>query len=244
VKRFPLGLTAAVMFALAALIGLGLWQLQRLTWKQQLIARVEALRTAPARPAAEILALAAQGRDVAYRRVDADCQPNPASAHNAYRYALRDGQVGWRLMTMCHLRGQPYDGVLLDRGLVNAFMGAMAPEPATFAEPGDVIGVLRLPGGKPLLGPAETAPVAGLRVYRVVDQASLKELAAQNAVRHPAPYILAVESERPAPAGIIPAALPRDIPNNHFVYALTWFALAAVLLCIYGAMILRRWNGR
>jgi surfeit locus 1 family protein len=49
-----------------------------------------------------------------------------------------------------------------------------------------------------------------------------------------------VESERAAPQGVVPAALPQDIPNNHFVYALTWFALAGILAWFYGALLLRR----
>ena len=32
----------------------------------------------------------------------------------------------------------------------------------------------------------------------------------------------------------------KDIPNNHFVYALTWFALAGILAWFYGALLLRR----
>jgi len=53
-----------------------------------------------------------------------------------------------------------------------------------------------------------------------------------------------VESEIPAVSGLVPAALPQDIPNNHLVYALTWFALGGVLVCIYGAMLVRRLSGR
>lgn len=242
-RRFPLGLTATTVLAFLILIGLGFWQLHRLSWKQDLLARVALLRSEPARPVGDILALAARGQDVAYRRVVAACRPTGKPGHQAYRYALRDGQVGWRLVTVCHLQGQAYDGILLDRGLVSAFMGAMAPGPATFADPVTVVGVLRAPGARPMLGPAETAPVTGARVYRVVDTQALRRLAAENDSRRPAPYLLAVESEQPAPAGIVPAALPQDIPNNHLVYALTWFALAAILLWIYGAMLMRRLNG-
>ena len=43
--------------------------------------------------------------------------------------------------------------------------------------------------------------------------------------------IVAVERETPVPPGLVPAALPQDIPNNHLVYALTWFGLAGVPWC-------------
>ena len=239
-RRFPVGLTIAAAVVFAILVGLGVWQLQRLAWKQDLLARVAALRVAPARPAAEVLALAAQGRDVAYQRVAAECQVPGSPPRDAYRYALRDGRVAWRLVSACRLAGAPYDGVLLDRGLVARLTGAMAPVAGVFAPPGAVVGVLRAAGGKPLLGPAETVGVSGARVFRVLDRSAVASLAADNGVERPAPYILAVESERPAPQGLVPAALPQDIPNNHFVYALTWFALAGILAWFYGALLLRR----
>ncbi|MBA3812770.1 MAG: hypothetical protein H0X27_14210, partial [Caulobacteraceae bacterium] len=79
---------------------------------------------------------------------------------------------------------------------------------------------------------------------RVVDRHALGAVARAGRLSRPAPYLLAVESERPAPAGVMPAALPQDIPNNHLVYALTWFGLAAVLAWVYGAMVWRGWRRR
>lgn len=243
-KRLPVGLTIAAALAFGLLVGLGVWQVRRLAWKQDLLARVAALRDAPARPIEAVLALAAQGRDVEYRRVAAVCQPSPHPPRDAYRYALRDGQVGWRLISPCSLEGAPYAGVLLDRGLVTRLTGAMAPTAAAYPAPERVVGVLRAPGGRPLLGPAETAGTAGARVFRVLDGRAVASLAADSGIGRPAPYILAVESERPPPPGVVPAALPQDIPNNHFVYALTWFALAGILAWFYGALLLRRLKGR
>ena len=243
-KRFPVGLTLATALAFSLLIGLGVWQLRRLAWKEDLLAKVAALRAAPARPAAEVLARAAGGADEEYRRVSADCGTGAGPQRIAYRYALRDGQVGWRLLTFCRLGGGPFDAVLLDRGLVDRFTGAMSPAPAVFSTPVSVVGVLRAAGGKPWLGPAEMQTIGGVGVFRVLDRDALESLARENAVRSPAPYLLAVEREWPAPAGVTPAALPQDIPNNHFVYALTWFALAGVLVWVYGALLFRRLQER
>jgi surfeit locus 1 family protein len=241
VRRFPWGLTIAAALAFAALAAIGGWQLFiRLPWKTDLLARIEALRVAPPRPLEAVLARAAQGQDMAYQRVAADCRPAPGGGIHAFRYALRDGRVGWRLISACRLAAAGYDGVLLDRGLVTAFNGAMAPAAMAPPPPGAVVGVLREPGGRPWLGPAETAPAGGARVFRVFDRAAFSEVAAENGIQRPAPYLLAVESERPSPPGLTPAALPTDIPNNHFVYAMTWFALAAILAWFYGAMLVRK----
>lgn len=47
-KRFPWMLTVLTTAAIALLIGLGVWQVQRLRWKEGLIAKAEA--ASPARP--------------------------------------------------------------------------------------------------------------------------------------------------------------------------------------------------
>jgi surfeit locus 1 family protein len=243
VKRFPLGLTIAAALAFLFIGGLGVWQLQRLAWKEDLLKRVAALRQAPAAPLPPILWQAAHGRDVEYRRVRVVCASAPAPSPPAYRYAVRDGQVGWRLLTPCRLAGPAYDAILLDRGLVTRFAGAMAPAAAIYPQPGVVIGVLRKPGGRPRLGPGETLGSSGVRVFRVVDAGVLVSLARDSGLARPAPYLLATESESPSPPGVVPAALPQDIPNNHLVYALTWFALAGVLAWFYAALLLRRLKG-
>ena len=55
-RRFPIGLTIASAIAFAILVGLGVWQVQRLTWKSELLKQVAAARAAPVRPLAEALA--------------------------------------------------------------------------------------------------------------------------------------------------------------------------------------------
>ena len=107
-KRFPIGLTAAAAVGLAVLLGLGVWQLKRLAWKQAMLAKIATLHGAP-RPGRSrgVLTLAVTGRDVAFVRVAARCAPSSAPAPAIYRYALRDGQVGWRLMGFCRTEGGP-----------------------------------------------------------------------------------------------------------------------------------------
>ena len=54
-RRPPAGLTVATAIALVILVGLGVWQLQRLAWKRDLIQRIEASQTAPGQPLGEVL---------------------------------------------------------------------------------------------------------------------------------------------------------------------------------------------
>jgi len=236
VKRFPVGLTLAAVFGLAVLIGLGAWQLWwRLPEKEHLLARIAALQHAQARPIGEVLVAAAKGADVGFVRVSATCAAALAKAP-VYRYALRDGRVGWRLMGVCALPGAPWGGIVLDRGLVDAFAGRMAPAAASFPPAVQVVGVLRAPGGRSFIDPPPSRQADGSMVLQAVDPGALR-LVAGGAI---APVYLAVESETPAPPGVTPAALPQDIANNHFVYALTWFGLAGVLVWMWAAYVVRR----
>ena len=227
----------AAVIGLAVLLGLGAWQLWwRLPEKEYTLGRIAALQHASARPIGEVLAAATRGADVKFVRVSADCLPTGESAPAIYRYALRDGRVGWRLMGVCRLTGAPWSSIALDRGLVARFAGQMAPVAATFSAPAQVTGVLRAPG---VHGPLDVAPSTaadGSRVLQSVDAAALTLVAGAGA----APYYLAVESETPAPVGVTTAALPQDIPNNHFVYALTWFGLAGVLIWMWAAFVVRK----
>ena len=237
-KRFPIGLTLAAAIGLAVLLGLGAWQLRRLAWKQDLLARIAALQHAPARPLGEVLTGAARGGDIAFVRAAAECGPVTGASPAIYRYALRNGQVGWRLMAFCPLAGAPWSGIVLDRGLVGRFAGRMSPTEQAFPAPAKVAGVIRSPGTRGPLDAAPSRSADGAWVLQSVDPAALALTAGPGA--RPAPYYLAVESETPAPPGVTPAALPQDIPNNHFVYALTWFGLAAVLASIWASYVWRR----
>ncbi len=241
-RRFPVGLTVAAGAGMALLIGLGAWQMHRLAWKEGLLAKIAALRAAPAVPLGSALGRPSRPGGLEFTRVETDCAPLPRPSPMVFRYALRDGQVAWRLVTVCRLAEGPYDGILLDRGLVAQLSGAMAPRALEFPEPGAVTGVLRSAPATSLLDPGLPTRDGGVLALRVVDQHALGAVARASGLSRPAPYLLAVEAERPAPAGVIPAALPGDIPNNHFVYALTWFGLAAVLAWIYGAMVWRGWR--
>ncbi|MBI1684810.1 SURF1 family protein [Caulobacter hibisci] len=215
---FPIGLTIATLIAFAILCGLGSWQVKRLHWKEDLLARIETLKTASAIPLADALTRADKGEDVGFMRVAADCAPETA-APLPLVYGVRDGDIVWRAVTPCRLAGQAHGVVLLDLGVVDALKGQMAPPPRAFAAPARVVGVLMVP--KTLGGDRDKA---------------LTALAADK----PAPYILMVETATPAVAGVTPAPLPAEISNRHLEYALTWFGLAVTLLFIYAAMLWRR----
>lgn len=242
-KRFPVGLTLTTALALAILVSLGLWQVKRLAWKEGVLARVAALRTAPAQPLGPLLADAARGADVNFRRVAFECRSPVRTPPTTFRYALREGQVGWRLLSVCRLSEGPYDVVVIDRGLTEALSGVMIPHAVTVPAAGRVVGVLRAPGRASFLDPRPAPETGGVVTVQALTGSALERLARGSGATSVAPFYIAVESESPAPAGLRPAALPTDIPNNHFTYALTWFGLAAALAGIYVSLLWARLRG-
>ena len=215
---FPVGLTAATAIALAILCGLGAWQVQRLHWKQGVLARIDKLKSAPALPLVQVLTAQAKPEDLAWTRVSVDCG-DVASPPLPLVYGVRDGDVVWRAQAPCAILAGPYDMVLVDRGLVPSLTGQIAPPARAFDAPRRVVGVL--------------TPIKQLGGDRA-------QVLARFPGRKPAPLVLMAESETPAPAGITPAPLPAEISNRHLEYALTWFGLAVTLLFIYAAMLWRR----
>src|SRR5690349_21100260 len=110
-RGFPVGLTIAVAIALAILVGLGTWQLQRLHWKQGVLARIAALQAAPARPIGPVLDKLPEGADADFTRVTATC-PGLGAAPFLELYFVRDGQAGSRLISACKVASARYATVL------------------------------------------------------------------------------------------------------------------------------------
>ncbi|TAJ72259.1 MAG: SURF1 family protein [Phenylobacterium sp.] len=231
-RGFPVGLTVATVVALAILLVLGTWQLQRLHWKQGLLARVAALQTAPAQPLEPVLDRVAKGGDADFTRVKVTC-PGIATAPYLELYSLREGQAGARLISACRATSLEYRSILVDRGFVIDTVSARPPVDAAAVAPVEVIGILRVPEH----GNSFTPPNTPQRWYTRDVAAMADALKAPD----PAPlFLMAETATNPEWKALVPAPIPADIPNRHLEYALTWYGLAAALLGVYAAMLFRR----
>lgn len=230
--RFPIGMTFAVAVALAILVGLGVWQLQRLKWKEGLLAHVAALQSAKAVDIGPVMDALGQGKDVDFTRVSASC-PGLATAPYLELYGVRDGQAGVRLISACEVASANYRTVLVDRG----FIPDTAPErpkidPAAKA-PVKLVGVLRRPDKRNFVSPPNRPGHWFTR--------DIAAMAAALKAPQPAPVFLFAETAvNPDLKALTPAPLPSEIPNRHLEYAITWFGLAAALLGVYAAVLFRR----
>jgi surfeit locus 1 family protein len=227
-------MTLATAVALAILVALGVWQLQRLKWKEGLLAHIAALQSAPARPVEPELDALARGRDVGFTRVRATC-PGLAAAPFLQLYGIRDGQAGWRLISACEVQSLKYRSLLVDRGFVADASAERPPVKPADRAPVEVTGVLRTPDKATFMTPANQ-PAANRWFSRDVPA-----MAAALGAPQPAPTMLFAESAtNPDLKSLVPAPLPTEIPNRHLEYALTWFGLAAALAGVYAAVLLRR----
>lgn len=234
--RFPVGLTITTAICFVILVGLGVWQLQRLKWKEGILAHVAALQTAKAVDIGPVLDRLAHGADVDYTRVTAVC-PGLATAPFLQLYAIQDeggrGQAGWRLISACPVQSAAYRTILVDRGFVPDTVQARPKVDPADTTPVTLTGILRKPDRPSFVAPKNRPG----HWFSRDAPAMARTLAAPD----PAPVFLYAEtSTNPQFKALDPAPLPTNIPNRHFEYALTWFGLAAGLLGVYVAALVRR----
>lgn len=209
-------LIAAMAMSSVGFVALAAWQVQRLGWKQDLIARVE--RQLQAEPVAAPPVSAAVSKSDEYRRIRLRGQ---FEAREVLTQA--NTELGGGYWVMAPLRLEDGSVVLINRGFVPP--AQRSPEAhAAPAGPVELTGLLRLTetGGGPL---RKNVPAEGRWYSRDV-----AGIAAQLGIAGPvAPYFV---DEAADPAQ--PQRWPRPgltvirFANNHAVYAATWLALAAM----------------
>ena len=231
-RKFPIGLTIASVIGIAILIGLGVWQVKRLHWKEALLAKIAALEAAAPIPVGQALAGGVASTELDFVRVTASC-PDIETTPYLKLYAVRE-VAGFRLITPCVLSGGPYKTILVDRGFVaqDQVQSLKAGQGRRLDQP--IVGVLRKGDVRNFLTP-ENMPSQALWYWR-----DIPAMAASLGVTDAAPTFLMLEKPAPQGFGPTPAPIPADIPNNHLQYALTWFGLALSLLGVYLASLWKR----
>jgi surfeit locus 1 family protein len=239
------GVIEPTVFALVGvifLIGLGIWQLDRKTWKENLIHQLDTqLAGAPQDlPPRDSWSHLTQARDE-YTRVKfpADFLPGQEAlvytAGSAFRPDVHG--PGYWVFAPARLAGGSI--VMIDRGFVP--MDRMTPASRAAGAPHgsiDIVGVMRWPEHRGLFTPADEPQN---NVWYLRDSTAI---AAAKKWPTAAPFY--IEQESPVPAGglPLPGKLVVALPDNHLQYALTWFGLALGLAGVYVVWLSRRISGR
>jgi surfeit locus 1 family protein len=236
--RSLLWLGLFTLLGLAALIGLGLWQLDRLAWKEGLIAEVAARVAAPpvdAPPQADWTGLAPD--DYEYRHV------RLGGVYEFSRQVLvfraldnprgRFGGPGFLVLTPLRLADGAH--VIVNRGFVPQDQKDRFIAPAEDGSgPTIVTGLMRSSESRTWFTPADD-PARG-----------------QWFTRDPGAIAAALKLQRAAPFTIdadaagSPGDLPQGgetilaFPNNHLGYAFTWFGMALALAGVFAAYAVTR----
>ena len=225
-KRFPWFLTLLTVPALALLIGLGVWQVQRLQWKEALIAQAEAAADSPPAAMADVLTAA----DPEFRKALVVCPGLPTAPYVELQ-SIIEGEAGSRLLSICRAPGQA-EPFIIDRGFVPDTVSAR-PRVAESTLPLSILVELRR---TPHPGALSPPPSSGRFYAR--DSAAI---AGALGVSDPSEFTLfALTSSNPEFGALQASAPPAAFANNHFGYALTWFGLAIALTGFYVAMLRRR----
>ena len=227
----------AMLAALAVLISLGNWQMQRLAWKNHLIAAIgERAHAAPVSLEAADEA-AQRGEDFEYTRVETTGRfLNDREMH---LYAL-DATHGPGFYIITPLKLADGSTALVNRGFVPNDLKSPSRRPAGQIT-GDVhiVGLLRAPETQRIFVPANDP---GRNIWYWRDIAAMGAAAAEGGARvHP--FFIDAEAEPAVPGGWPKGGVTRlELPNRHFEYALTWYGLAAALVAVFAAFAAGRWR--
>lgn len=211
--------------AIALFLALGAWQVQRLAWKTDLIARVNARVAAPAVQAPRLADWPRVNRaDDEYRHVI--LRGRLMNAAEAQVYTLSDYGAGYWVITP--LKRDDGSIVYINRGFVPMDRRAPATRPEAQAD-GEVTitGLLRMPENKGWFLQQANDPAHDAWYRR-----DIAAIAQSRRVGVVAPYFVDADA-KPNPGGWPKGGLTVvKFPNSHLMYAITWFSLAAMLIAV------------
>lgn len=224
-----LGLAALVLFSL--FIGLGVWQLQRRVWKLELIREVnQRVHAAPvAAPGPPLWpAVPAQW---AYRRVWVHGAITPRRV--TLTEAVTDLGPGY--WVLAPLRADQGFSVLVNLGFAPADDPQAAYRTVLAQQaPVTVSGLVRL--SEPHGGFLRANDPATGRWY----SRDVAAIARADGLGDAAPYFIDADASAKRPGWPVGGLTVIRFPNSHLIYAITWFALAALTAGGFGLLVRER----
>ncbi|WP_187970003.1 SURF1 family protein [Aquibium microcysteis] len=238
-SRLSLALAlGAGLVAFAILIGLGTWQVQRMHWKEGLIATIDARIHAEPKPLDSVLSSGPAVADLEYTPVT--LQGTFVHAAERHFFATWNGASGFFVYTPL-LRPQG-DYVFVNRGFVPYDLKDAARRPQSLVEgPVAIEGLLRAPlVEKPSAILPDNDPGRNLFYWK-----DIRAMAASAGLPADASILgVFVDADDTPNDGGLPVGGVTivDLPNNHLQYVVTWYGLAAALAAVLGAWFWRNFR--
>lgn len=238
-KRDLMWLSALVVAVFGVLAGLGFWQLQRFTFKQGLIERIEARTRAAPLSLAQAIEQWENTRDIEYLRVRLEGRFQHANERH-YFTVIKD-MPGWRVITP--LATPSGRIVMTDRGFVPD--GLKQPEARAAGQSEGlqiVTGLARASGTQNPFVP-DNSPEKNTWFWRDLGGMASSTLSAAE-IERLAPFFVELDAT-PVPGGWPKGGVTRlELPNKHLQYAVTWFGLAGTLLAVFAVYLRGRFRRR
>lgn len=220
------------------LLRLGTWQLERLAWKEGLIANIS--QRAHGEPI--VLKHAEQsedaGKDVEYLRVKAEGQFLHDKERHLFAFDSKYGS-GYHVFTPLKLA----DGkvVIVNRGFVpSEFKDPAKREAGQVAGAVEIVGLVRRPEEPGTFTP-ENNVAGNLWYWR--DLGAMAASAFGQEQPRLIPFFIDAEAEPTAPGGWPKGGVTRlELSNRHLAYAITWYGLAAALIAVFAVYAVSRWH--
>ncbi len=231
----------ATLVALAILIGLGTWQLQRMAWKESLIRQIEARaygEPGSILPESEWTAWRADQDEFRKVRVSGTFMHDLEAPVYGLAPGTRQGAPlqGYYIITPLKLSSGAI--VMVNRGFVPTDL--KDPAARAQAQPGGdvtITGLVRAPETRNFFTPQDE-PAKNLWFTR-----DPQAIAQARKLERVAPFLIDADAS-PNPGG-----WPRGgqtqltLPNNHLQYAFTWFGIALTLIGVFSAFAWKRIKG-
>ncbi|MEP9370259.1 SURF1 family protein [Xanthobacter sp. VNH20] len=233
--------TLATFAALAVLIGLGTWQLERLSWKNELVAQVQERATQHPHPVLPVSQWPSVTREVdEYQPVRATGIFDHGKETLIYT-VLSDPKGPFKgpgFLVLTPLMLADGSAILVNRGFVPE--DRRAPESRREGQiegPVTITGLLRMPEEASWFVPANDP------AHNAWFRRDPAEIGAARGLAKVAPFIIDADATA-NPGGLPQGGETRlSFSNRHLEYALTWYGLAVTLAGVYVAFVISRCRG-
>lgn len=219
----------ASSLGLALLLWLGMWQVQRLAWKNELLRDQAIASTTKSVPIDIALALFAEGKRIEYMRteVTGEFVGKPVFLLTSFH-----GQPAWNVIAPLNDTKRL---IIIDLGVIpEGSRNSLVLPSGKFTLTGQLLTHSHLQGS---FDPDHT-PSAESWYWWDVD--NLAAAFSQRTELETSKLIFHVEPGSGVGSSPVPQKLSTNLRNNHLGYAITWFGLAIVLVVMTGVFIYKQ----